>query len=154
MIFPWPFSKRQMRYSSEIVDLILDKTIVASAKNDYVPSMIFHIVIHDTNIRVGTCDLRVGMNEELYYLGNIGYHVFEKYRGNHYAYYATLILFQIAKEEWNMDTLIITCSEDNLPSKRILRKLNGIYLETANVPQNHWLYRQGQKTKEIYQYHL
>lgn len=33
----------------------------------------------------GTCDLRIGYNDNLYYGGHIGYRVFPEYRGNHYA---------------------------------------------------------------------
>ena len=53
-----------------------------------------------------------------------------------------------------MTELIITCSPDNIPSRRTLEKLGGTLLETANVPEDHWLYQRGEKVKNIYRYDL
>ena len=90
----------------------------------------------------------------LYYAGNIGYHVYERYRGNGYAYKACLELFKIAKNVYHMDKLIITCSPDNIASKKTLIKLGGQLLETCDVPSDHWLYLRGETVKEIYLFKL
>ena len=94
------------------------------------------------------------MNEELYYAGNIGYHILQAYRGHHYAYEACLLLFEIAREEYEQTELIITCSPENTPSRKTLEKLNGELLEVTDVPRNHWLYRQGERVKNIYRYKI
>ena len=94
------------------------------------------------------------MNDMLYYAGNIGYHVYERYRGNGYAYKACLELFKIAKNVYHMDKLIITCSPDNIASKKTLIKLGGQLLETCDVPKDHWLYLRGETVKEIYLFKL
>ena len=120
--------------------------------NDYSHVIDFNMVV---GFRiVGYCDLRIGMNDMLYYAGNIGYHVYERYRDNGYAYKACLELFKIAKNVYHMDKLIITCSPDNIASKKTLIKLGGQLLETCDVPSDHWLYLRGETVKEIYLFKL
>lgn len=66
---------------------------------------------------MGSCDLRIGHNENLYYGGNIGYRVEEAYRGNHYAGKACLLLFELARKH-DLQYLIITCNPDNAASRK------------------------------------
>ena len=124
----------------------------ASCNNDFVNTYYYNIILNHRV--VGICDLRVGMNEELYYAGNIGYHIYERYRGNGYAYLACLELFKIAKEKFKMASLIITCSPENIGSRKTIEKLDGILLETVDVPSSHWLYERGEKIKNIYRFYL
>ena len=84
------FFRKPKRVEGKCVDLMLDQHVDASKYNQMVPSDLFGIYLHGTNIRVGSCDLRYGMNEELYYAGNIGYNVLSVYRGHGYAYQACL----------------------------------------------------------------
>ena len=147
------FFRKPKRVEGKCVDLMLDQHIDASKYNQMVPSDLFGIYLHGTNIRVGSCDLRYGMNEELYYAGNIGYNVLSVYRGHGYAYQACLLLFEVAKQK-GMEELIITCSPDNIPSRKTLEKLNGTLEGTVNVPPDHWLYRRGETVKNIYRYRL
>lgn len=118
------------------------------------PAIMYGIFRHGSSVKVGECDLRIGMNEELYYAGNIGYRIYEPYRGSGYAYEACLLLFQTAKQQFHMDELIITCSPDNTASEKTLEKLNGELIEQADVPATHWLYRRGEKVKNIFRYRL
>lgn len=139
--------------SGSVVDLRMDQVYEANRSNQYVPSYFYDIYIHNTNQRVGYCDLRVGYNLELYYAGNIGYHVYPSYRGNHYAYEACRMLFRIASDK-GMDSVIITCSPDNSASRKTLERLDGTYIETVAVPEDHWLYQRGETVKRIYRYDL
>ncbi|MBP3891339.1 MAG: GNAT family N-acetyltransferase [Solobacterium sp.] len=148
------FFYREKRIAGPVVDLVEEKVVKGSAFNNWIPSIYYGIYLHNTHIKVGRCDLRIGDNEELYYAGNIGYHVFEKYRGNHYAYEACRLLFDVAKKEHQIEKLIITCSPENTPSKKTLLRLNGKLLETTVVPSSHWLYQRGETVKEIYEYLL
>ncbi|MBR2825374.1 MAG: GNAT family N-acetyltransferase [Solobacterium sp.] len=148
------FNKKEKRYVGPIVDIVEERIEPANVWNKNVRSIFYGVYLTDTNTKVGRCDLRIGMNDELYYAGNIGYRIEEMYRGNHYAYYTCLLLFEIAKKEYDMDELIITCSPDNIPSKKTLEKLKGVYIETIDVPHSHWLYRQGEPIKDIYHYVL
>ena len=149
----WPFHKKT-RLEGEQIDLVIDHQVKASAFNDYVPSVIYDICLHGTSQKIGTCDLRIGMNERLYFAGNIGYRIYPEWRGNSYAYQACLILFEQAKNEYGMDRLLITCSPDNIPSKKTLEKLGGRHLDTVDVPPSHWLYERGETVKDIFEYRL
>ena len=122
--------------------------------NDYVESADFDIIRVSDDVKVGRCDIRLaeGYNEELYYAGNIGYRIYESYRGHSYAYEACLILFDILKKDYNRKSLIITCSPDNIPSKVTLEKLGGVLIEECDVPKSHYLYRRGETVKRIYEY--
>lgn len=152
MIFKLFTSENRIR--GEVIDLVEERRVKASAFNNWIPSIYYGMYLPNTQMKVGRCDLRIGENEELYYAGNIGYHVNENYRGNHYAYEACKMLFRIAKDELGIQKLIITCSPDNIPSKKTLEKLGGQLLETSEVPSDHWLYRRGETIKEIYEYDL
>ena len=138
----------------ETVDLIEEYRTSPSKANDYVESVYFTIFLHGTTERAGKIDLRIGMNRELYYAGNIGYRVDPAYRGHGYAYEAGRVLFPAARDIFGMKELIITCSPDNEPSRRTLEKLNGILLGTKDVPEDHWLYQRGETVKNIYLYQL
>ena len=124
--------------------------------NDYVESVEFDIIRVSDDVKVGRCDIRLaeGINEELYYAGNIGYRVYESFRGHSYAYQACLILFDIIKKDYNRESIIITCSPDNIPSKVTLEKLGGVLIEECDVPKNHYLYRRGETVKRIYEFKM
>ncbi len=150
MRFAW-FKKR---VRGKIVDLVPTYTLEPSAENQFVPSYYFDICLHDSLVVVGRCDLRVGMNEELYYLGQIGYSVHPEYRGHGFAYQACLLLFSLAREQYGMKELIITCNPDNVASRKTLEKLKGELVEIALVPKDHYCYRVGDLEKCIFHYSL
>lgn len=137
------FSKRIPTESE--VTLIQEE--VCHRKNSYT-SVYYGIYLKHT--RIGYIDLRLGVSEELYYAGNIGYRIFEKYRGHHYACYACKKVLEIAKEEYHLSFVYITCSPENEASRKTLEKLQGHLVEVAEVPQWHWLYQRGEKVKNIY----
>ncbi len=145
--------KKEERICGDAVDLVHEKDVSATRFNNFVPSKYYGIFVHGTDIRAGYCDLRLGMNEELYYAGNIGYHIEAERRGHGYAYAACMMLFDIARKE-GMEELIITCSPDNTPSRKTLERLNGTFMETTDVPPWHWLYKRGEKVKNIYRWKL
>lgn len=113
-------------------------------------NIIFDMMENETGKIVGRCDLRLGMNEELYYAGNIGYTVYVPYRGHRYAQRACELIFEVARH-YKMQKVIITCSPDNLPSKMTCEHLGLTLLETVEVPLGHYLHRQGEPIKHIYQ---
>ncbi|MBE6109656.1 MAG: GNAT family N-acetyltransferase [Erysipelotrichaceae bacterium] len=136
------------------VDLKLESHREPSFSNNYVPSDIYGIFLHGSSMRIGECDIRLGMNEELYYAGNIGYRIYEPYRGHGYAYEAAKMLMRIAREIHGFDEIILTCSPDNIASRKTLEKLGGVLVETVNVPSWHWLYKRGETVKQIWRYDL
>ena len=93
------------------------------------------------------------MNPELRILGQVGYHINEKYRGHHYALKACRMLFECAKEV-GMKELLITCNPDNIPSRKTLEALGGTLEEIVKVPEDHFCYQQGDRSKCIFTYSL
>lgn len=66
------------------IQLCLEKTVNGDEEKGWVPA--YHFAICNLEgTKMGTCDLRVGHNDKLYFGGNIGYRVEEPYRGHHYA---------------------------------------------------------------------
>ena len=141
--------KKQL-YESDSVDLRIREVIPVSFFNRSPKSIVYSIYRPGEYECIGECDLRLGMDEELYYAGNIGYRIYEGFRGHHYAYHACKLLLQIAKEEYHFRKVIITCSPDNIASDKTIQSLHAELLQTVNVPKHHWLYRRGEKVKNIY----
>ena len=92
------------------INLVLERTADGNEEKGWVPAYHFAICNQD-GIKMGVCDLRIGHNDKLYYGGNIGYRVDEKYRGHHYAGKACLLLFELAKMH-QLEYVIITCNQD------------------------------------------
>ena len=89
--------------------LQLIRTTEAQPEKGYVPAYHFHIRRCCDQVVLGECALRVGHNQNTYYGGNIGYGIYEPYRGHHYAGKACLLLLDLAKRH-SMDHLIIAIS--------------------------------------------
>lgn len=112
------------------------------------PYYIYEMVIDDKI--VGKIVLREGTSEERYYDGHIGYTVDKKYQGHNYAYQATMLLKKEALL-LGFDELIITCSPDNIASKKTILKLKAEYLETVVIPKKlRKNFAAGEIEKEIY----
>lgn len=140
--------------SGEIVDLkYFDETNEKTAY-DGIPTIYYDIVLHNTDTKIGEIDLRLKMNDYMYYYGHIGYDIIKRYRGNNYSYYACKLLFKVAKEKYGLNELYITCNPDNIASYKTLKKLGGELVEVAQVPPNHVLYRTGDKMKCIFKYKI
>lgn len=146
--------KDEQIHVGEVVDLIERYRLSESEAFDHIPVVYYDIYLHNTNHKVGKCDLRLKLNDYMYYYGHVGYSVFPNERGHHYAYYACKILFKIAKEEFNFNELFITCNPDNEPSYKTLKKLNGELIEVAKIPKNHELYKSGTYYKCIFRYRI
>ena len=136
-----------------VIFLRLRRTVSARPRVNQYPTYLFDICQKSDGVAVGRCDLRLGHNTFLYYSGNIGYRVYESFRGHHYAAHASRLLFSLARRH-NMDWLIITCNPDNLPSRRTCELLGGELLEIADVPADHELYELGERQKCIFRYDL
>lgn len=139
-------------YSNDVIEIRLASRFKSGWINRY-ETYYFDILLKGTRTRVGYIDLRMGYSEFLYFLGNVGYRIFEEYRGNHYAHQACQLLFACAKD-LQIPYLIITCSPENIASKKTLEKLSGKYMGEKKVPLSHPMYLQGEKIKCIYRYDI
>ena len=140
---------RRRRVKGDEVDLIHYRTYYPIFKND-VKTYYYEIVLKKTREVVGLIDLRVGMNEELYYYGNMGYSIFIPFRGHHYALKAGKLLLSIAKE-FEMEKIIITCNPDNVASYKTIEGLGAKLKGIEEVPIGHPLRLQGDPKKCIFE---
>lgn len=138
---------------SKEIQLIVDRLSEANLDRNWVPAYHFHICDLHGNI-MGSCDLRIGYTEGLYYGGHIGYSVKEEYRGHHYAAKACKLLFSLAKKH-DMSYLYITCNPDNLPSRKTLEFLQGDFLGVKELPENNDMrVNEGETHKCIFKFQL
>ena len=152
-IFNSLFNREKLIYSGDVVYLKKREDVFINPY-DTSGTIYFDIYNKNTNEKVGHCDLRTHRDKGSYYYGDVGYSIIKKHRGNRYAYYATLIIMKIAKEEYHMKEIIITCSPDNMASYKTLSSLGGEYIETVDVPEHHELYLRGEVKKCIFRYIL
>ena len=135
------------RISGKVVDLVIESFSLGNTVD-------FSICLAHSRVKVGDCDLRIGDTKEYYFAGNIGYRIYEPYRGHHYAYEACMLVMKYAYDTAGMRSVYITCSPENIASKKTIERLGGEYVETVNVPSWHWLYIRGEKVKLIYRLDL
>lgn len=140
------------RYPGEVVDLIEKYKVSEKEAYDGVPAVYYDIYLHGKERKVGKCDLRLKLDERMYYYGHVGYNITPKERGHHYAYYACKVLFEIARDEYNFEELYLTCNPDNEASYKTLKALDGELVEVAAIPEDHELYNEGDRYKCVFRY--
>lgn len=134
------------------IQLLLEKTVNGDEEKGWVPA--YHFTICNLEgVKMGSCDLRIGHNDKLYYGGNIGYRVEEPYRGHHYAGKACLLLFELAKKH-ALEYLIITCDPDNVPSRKTCEYAGGELLKIVELPEDNDMRERGMTEKCIYRFEL
>lgn len=96
----------------------------------------FTFDIYPVNSRraAGYVSLRLGESPALYYLGHIGYRVYEHSRGHGYAHKAVRLLLPLMREK-GLLSVVITTNEDNLPSRATCEKLGCVLERVAPVPE-------------------
>ena len=134
------------------ITLQLTGTCDAKPEKNLVPAYYFDICLAD-GTHAGKCDLRIGHNARLYIGGNIGYTVFEPYRGHHYAAKACRLLFRQARKH-GLEYVLITCDPDNPASAGTCRLAGGRLLETADIPEDHDMYARGLRRVLVYRFDL
>ncbi len=135
----------------EEIYLKLLETSKANPEKMYVPSYLFKICRISDDVELGECRLRIGHNQNTYYGGNIGYEVYESFRGNHYAGKACKLLLQLA-EKHDIEFLYITCSTDNIASQKTCEYCGGKEPKTVDIPEWHDMYKLGRR--KSYQYYI
>lgn len=134
------------------IKLVLERTAEGNEEKGWVPA--YHFAICNlTGTKMGVCDLRLGHNDNLYYDGNIGYSIYEEYRGHHYAGKACLLLFELAKMH-QLEYVIITCNPDNYASRKTCEYAGGELLEITVLPEDNDMRQKGETEKCIFKFSL
>lgn len=136
-----------------VIDLKIKEKVSPNLEKGYVPTYKYIITQHGLDKSIGTINLRVGMSDHLYYVGNIGYGVDEPFRGNHYASRACHLIKDVALAH-DMNKVIITCNPDNVPSRKTCEKVGLTLLEIVDIPPHINLYQLGERQKCIYEWNL
>lgn len=122
--------------------------------NDYelpgIEALLYDIYVPELDRVVGRCEFRNETGRDLWYYGQIGYVIYPPYRGHRFAYHACVEMFKDIKEKKGLQEFLITCNPDNIPSKKTIKNLGGIYLTTVDIPEDHELYDLKEYQKEIY----
>ncbi len=137
------------------LELRLEQTSAGNADRGIVPA--YHFVMVRSRqpwIEMGRISLRVGNTPYVVtYAGHIGYRVYEKYRGQHYASRSVQLLFPLARAH-RLNPLWITCNPDNLASRRSCELAGATYVETVLVPPDTDMYKRGEWEKCRYRIDL
>lgn len=145
---------RRKIYEGEVVYLKEDYRVDEKTAYDGVATVYYEIFDKQSNAKVGSIDLRLTVEGDMYYFGHVGYNIVKNYRGNHYAYYACKVLFNIAAMEFDMKELLITCSPENIASYKTLVKLGGEQIDFVEVPKHIYLYKIGETTKYVFKFKI
>lgn len=137
------FMDTALLYDEEILLQLADAKPADPAK-DLLPTYHFSIILRSTGEMIGRCDLRLGFNESIYYSGNIGYRIFEPFRGHHYAANACALLLKLARLH-KMRQVVITCRPDNPASRKTCERLGARFSGIVQLPPSHNLYKEGER---------
>ena len=139
-------------FSDGVVTLRLSEC-VPHRKGNWAPSYNFFGYLPELYHPIGHIHLRVGMNDDIYYGGHIGYGVQEAYRGHGYAERFCRLVPPLALAH-GMTECIITTTDDNIASIRTIEKLGVEYLGKSEVPRSNELYERGMKYVRRYLWNI
>lgn len=119
------------------IDLLLDEVRPPVPEKQFVDCLSYNIALKSGEI-VGTISAKLGMNEVLYYIGNIGYEITENYRGHGYAPEAIDLIKEVFIKN-NFDKVIITNDPENFASVRVCEKVGSKFIKKVEIPPEHFL---------------
>ena len=118
---------------------------------------IYDFVVKNTGIidadgtKVGHINFKVGdTNHIRQCVGHIGYEISPEHRGNSYSYFACNAIRPFIKIFYGK--VILTCDPENIPSIKIIEKLNGKFLNEIIVPKHDPFYRIGFRKKRRFKW--
>ena len=87
------------------------------------------------------------------YVGNLGYNVEPRFRGNHLAERACRLLLPLALAH-GFDSLWITCNPDNHASRRTCERLGAVLVDVVELPEESDMFQDGERFKCRYRLDL
>lgn len=124
---------QEIMYSDKNIGLIPMNHIIKDRLTKADDIYEFAIIEYKSNDIIGRISYRIGESKQLFYLGDIGYTILPKYRGNSYAYKACNLIKKFILDNKKY-SVIITTDLDNLASRKTCEKLNAELLEIVDVP--------------------
>lgn len=95
-----------------------------------------YFVVAEDNV-VGLFTFRPRLDEELeLFGGNVGYGINPSNQNKGFATAGLKHLKKIAKDEYDLDRLLVTCEPQNKASIRVVEKCDGVYQDTVTDARN------------------
>jgi len=135
--------------SSDGIYLVCTSKKPAVPEKKFVPA--YHFAICQGGEQIGDINLRIGYTDSLYYGGQIGYSIDERYRGHGYAVTACQLLTPVAKAH-GMKKLLITNIHTNTASRRVCEKLGARHVRLIRIPEWHDMYKEGKRFVNIFEW--
>ena len=121
--------------------------------DEMIPFYYYDIIRKNDSVTVGKISIRIGNNFHSYFNGHIGYEIFKEYRGNGYAYRASLMVLDVARFH-DMEFIYLTCNESNIASYKTIENLGAELVEICNAPREYFGWREGMERQRIYKLDL
>lgn len=138
----------------ERIDLMFKNFVPAVPEKKFVDCCNYDIVLRGTQTVIGNCSAKLGFNDTMFFIGNVGYEIYENYRGNGYAGEAVKLLKRLFKAN-NLDKIYITNAPENNCSRRVCEKLGAEFLGTFEIPEDHIRRKEfGEKHMNIFVLHI
>ena len=135
------------RLADEELELVLVEKYPGDPSIGYVPAYRFRMTLVGQHEEIGRIDLRIGnMHHLVMYAGHIGYRVIPEHRGHGYAEKSCRLLLPLARSH-GLKTLWITCSPDNIASRRTCELADAEFIEIVDLPENTDMYQKGERRK-------
>lgn len=147
----FPFREVESLWDAEL-EVRLIRTIPTDLVRGWLP--VYDFEMHVDGRPAGNINLRVGNTPSIVlYAGHIGYGVYPPYRGRHYAERACRLLAPLARAH-GLATLWLTTNPDNAASRRTCERLGAKLIQTLPLPEDHDLYRIGEREKCRYRWDI
>jgi len=139
---------KQLAYEWEEIRIRLKRIIPGDYQQQFCPTHQFDI-FRDWH-RVGIINFRIGQNRQiLRYAGQIGYTIYEPFRGNRYATKALGALLLHGFQYF--PTLYITCDPDHIASIKTIEAFPHHYHGIVRIPCSNRMFREGAREKRVYE---
>jgi predicted acetyltransferase/cyclopropane fatty-acyl-phospholipid synthase-like methyltransferase len=137
-----------------VIRLVCTEKQPADPVRNWVPG--YNFAVCKGSEKVGGIGLRIGYgggphNSNLYYGGQIGYGIDEKYRGNGYAARACRLLRPVAMAH-GMTKLLITNDIRNTASRRVCEKIGARLVRAVRLPEWTDMYQRGHRFSNVFEW--
>lgn len=127
------------------LELVCTKRGAADEEKGLVPWYEFSMCGAQSGGHMGKISLRLGNTPHLnLYGGHMGYNVDEPFRGQRFAARSIRLLLPLAKAH-GLNPFWITCSPDDLASRRTCELAGGVLEEVRDLPGDTDLYERGER---------
>jgi predicted acetyltransferase len=123
------------------LELVLVERKPVSDPDSGIPGYSFLMRNPASGAEMGRIKLRAGYTENIrLYRGNIGFTVFEAFRGHRYSARSCGLLAPLIKS-LDLDPIWLTCNVDNPGSRKIIESIGAEYVDTTVIPDGSALIR-------------